>query len=108
MTHPLLAFLHLDPVPFIFARVSPSVWAPSCISDVAGLGRLRLLSLLFADVARLGRLRLLSSLSADVARLRVAERVEGGGETQTRLLLVVLMSAAAAERVEWEAAMVVG
>ena len=108
MTHPLLAFLHLDPVPFVFARVSPSVWAPSCVGDVARLGRLRLLSSSFADVAHLGRLRLLSSSSADVACLRVAERVEGRGETWTWLLLVVLMSAAAAERVEREAAMVVG
>ena len=92
MTHPLLAFLHLDPVPFVFARVSPSIWAPSCIGDVAHLGRLQLLSL----------------SSADMARLQVAERVEGGGETRTWLLLVVLMSVAAAERVEQEAAMVVG
>ena len=108
MTHPLLAFLHLDLVPFVFARVSPSIWAPSCVGDVARLGRLGLLSSSFADVARLGRLRLLSSSSADVARLRVAERVEGRGETRTRPLLVVLMSVAAAERVEREAAMVVG
>ena len=97
MTHPLRAFLHLDPVPFVFARVSPSIWAPSCVGDVACLGRLRLLSSLFADVARLGHLWLLSSSSADVARLRVAERVKGRGKTQTRPLLVVLMSAAAVE-----------
>ena len=106
--HPLLAFLHLDPVLFVFTHVSPSVWAPSCVGDVACLGRLQLLSSSFADVACLGRLWLLSSSSADMARLRVAERVEGGGETQTRPLLVVLMLAAAAERVEQGAAMVVG
>ena len=43
--------------------------------------------------------------AADVACLWVAEQVEGGGETWTWPLLVVLMSA---ERVEREAAMVVG
>ena len=108
MTHPLLAFLHLDPVPFVFACVLPSVWAPSCIGDVACLGHLQLLLLSFADVAHLGCLRLLSLSSADVARLRVAERVEGRGKTRTWPLLVVLMSAAVAERVEQETAMVVG